>query len=107
MPEEKAAPGYKIILSWDIAPNHEQEYFEFVTHHLIPELQKMGIELGDAWATVFGEQPQIMVTAGFRDLVEARKFLHSTAWRDLKNDLLDFVKDYEQKIVEARGGFQF
>ena len=53
----------KLILTWDISPNREQEYFEFVVREFLPELQKMGFKLSDAWVTVYGEYPQIMVGA--------------------------------------------
>ncbi len=44
----------KLILSWDILPGHEQEYFEFVIREFIPGVQRLGFTLTDAWATVFG-----------------------------------------------------
>ena len=50
-------------MTWDIAPEHEQEYFEFVVREFIPGVQRLGFELSDAWATVYGDQPQILVGA--------------------------------------------
>lgn len=97
----------KLIMAWDIAPDHEQDYFEFVVREFIPGVQKLGFELGDAWATVYGEQPQIMVTAVMPTLQEARNILESDTWVTLKTKLLDFVRNYSEKIVDARGGFQF
>ncbi|HMN14420.1 MAG TPA: hypothetical protein PKD55_19045 [Bellilinea sp.] len=97
----------KLIMSWDIAPDHEQEYFEFVVREFIPGVQKLGFELGDAWATVYGEQPQIMVTAVMSTYAEAQNILKSETWVSLHNQLVDFVRNYSEKIVDARGGFQF
>ena len=37
----------KLLMSWDIAPEHEQEYFEFVVREFIPGVQRMGFELSD------------------------------------------------------------
>ncbi|NMB58672.1 MAG: hypothetical protein GYA12_05850, partial [Chloroflexi bacterium] len=51
--------------------------------------------------------PQIMVSAMLPDVKEARQVLKSTEWRDLNNNLQNYVKNYKQKIVTARGGFQF
>jgi hypothetical protein len=51
----------KLIMSWDIQPEREQEYFEFVVREFIPGVQRLGFELSDAWATVFGSEPQILV----------------------------------------------
>jgi len=52
----------KLIMSWDITPEHEQDYFEFVIRDYIPGVQRMGCELTDAWATVYGNKPQITVS---------------------------------------------
>ena len=50
----------KLILTWDILPGQEQEYFEFVVRDFIPGMQKLGMEPSDAWFTMYGDQPQIM-----------------------------------------------
>jgi hypothetical protein len=50
-------PG-KLIMTWDINPEHEQEYFEFVVREFLPQVQKLGFQLNDAWVTVYGNQPR-------------------------------------------------
>ncbi len=97
----------KIIMSWDITPNHEQEYFEFVVREFIPGIQRLGFELNDAWATVYGTQPQIMVAAVVPTMEKTRNILDSDEWHSLNNKLQDFVHNYTFKVIEARGGFQF
>lgn len=97
----------KLLMSWDIAPDHEQEYFEFVVREFIPGVQRMGFELSDAWATVFGEQPQILVGAVAPTDARARQIMNSAEWKSLNNQLLDFVRNYSIKVVESRTGFQF
>ena len=97
----------KLIMTWDIAAEHEQEYFEFVVREFIPGVQRMGLELSDAWATVYGNQPQIMVGAVMPSASKAKQILESKEWRGLFNQLQDFVINYSQKLVEAHGGFQF
>lgn len=97
----------KLLMSWDILPEREQEYFEFVVREFIPGVQRMGFELSDAWATVFGPQPQILVGAVAPTQAKARQILQSTEWKSLQNQLMDFVRNYNDKIVNVRGGFQF
>jgi hypothetical protein len=97
----------KLIMTWDITPEREQEYFEFVVRDFIPGVQRIGFDLSDAWATVFGAQPQIMVGAVVPSVGEAQRLLNSPDWERLKNQLSDYVQNYSQKIVKARGGFQF
>jgi hypothetical protein len=98
---------YKLIMTWDIAPEREQEYFEFVVREFIPGVQRMGFELTDAWATLYGTQPQIMVGATLPSLGSVQQVLHSNEWQSLQNQLQDFVQNYQQKVVESQGGFQF
>jgi hypothetical protein len=102
-----APVSYKLIMQWDIAPEREQEYFEFVVREFIPGVQKLGFELTDAWATIYGSQRQIMVGATLPSLKKIQSVLSSSEWQSLNNQLQDFVQNYEQKVVEAQGGFQF
>lgn len=97
----------KLIISWDIVQDREQEYFEFLIREFLPGMQKMGFELSDAWATVFGNEPQILVGAVLPSLEQANNLLASSDWISLHNRLLDYVENYSQKLVSARGGFQF
>jgi len=94
-------------MSWDIGSDHEQEYFEFVVREFLPGMQRLGFELSDAWATVYGSQPQILVGAMLPNSSKVRQVLRTNEWQSLNNQLKSFVKNYSQKIVEARAGFQF
>lgn len=97
----------KLIMTWDIAPEHEQEYFEFVVREFIPGVQRLGMDLSDAWATVYGNQPQIMVGAVVPSFARIRQLLRTNEWKGLHSQLQEYVINYSQKIVEARSGFQF
>jgi len=97
----------KLLMTWDISPEREQEYFEFVVRDFIPGLQRLGFEVSDAWATVFGSQPQILVGAVLSNGTKIRTIMRSSEWKSLNNQLMDFVRNYSHKIVEARNGFQF
>jgi hypothetical protein len=94
-------------MTWDIAPEREQEYFEFVVRDFVPGVQRLGFELSDAWITVYGNRPQILVGAILPSAAKARQIMRSTDWKDLQNQLQDFVQNYSEKVVDARGGFQF
>jgi hypothetical protein len=96
----------KLIMTWDITPGREQEYFEFVVREFIPQVQQMGMELKDAWHTMYGEQPQIMASAQMPDLISMKDIMDSNEWQGLINRLLDYVDNYHYKIVPAKTGFQ-
>ncbi len=99
----------KLLMRWDIKPDREQEYFEFVVREWVPGITRMGIEPTQAWYTTYSstKQSQIM-TEGLAEDVEAiRRILRSNDWQRLHNRLLEYVNNYAQKVVRVTGDFQF
>ena len=96
----------KLLMTWDILPGREQEYFEFVVREFIPQIQKLGLEPTDAWFTVYGDQPQIMASMQSSNLSLLKQLLKSADWDRLTKQLFDFVEDFKYKIVESHPGFQ-
>jgi hypothetical protein len=97
----------KLLMTWDITPEHEQEYFEFVIGEFIPGVQRLGLETSEAWATIYGEYPQIQVVMLAPDLSNAQRMLNSAEWTRLRDQLFNFVKNYSYKIIPNKNGFQF
>jgi hypothetical protein len=93
-------------MTWDILPGREQEYFEFVVRDFIPGMQRMGLEPSDAWFTMYGQKPQIMASFQMPSLGAITQVLESQEWTDLAKLLMDYVEDFNYKIVPARAGFQ-
>lgn len=107
MPETGQPNSAKLIMTWDIAPNREQEYFEFVVRDFIPGIQTLGFEIQEAWATAYGERPQIQVGASMSTADEIRSVLQTNEWIQLHQQLMDVVIHYEEKIVITKTRFQF
>jgi hypothetical protein len=97
----------KVIMTWDIAADRDQEYFEFVVGEFVPGVQRLGFHPAEAWATIYGNYPQIQVGLLASDLPQARRILASADWTLLQDRLSGYVKNYSYKIVNARNGFQF
>jgi len=97
----------KLVMTWDIAPEREQEYFEFVIGEFVPGVQRLGFEPVEAWATLYGDYPQIQVGILAPDLPNAKRILRSDGWEQLREKLFGFVKNFSYKVVPARNGFQF
>jgi len=96
----------KLLMSWDIIPGREQEYFEFVVREFIPEIQRLGLEPTDAWVTVYGDQPQILTAAEVPDQESLQIALMSDEWDGLIAELDDYVENLEFKTVVSKPGFQ-
>ena len=97
----------KLIMTWDIAPEKEQEYFEFVVREFLPDVQRFGFTLSDAWVTVYGERPQIMVSAVMSSVTKVQQAITSEKWQEMIDKLLGYVTNFHAKIVQSRSGFQF
>ena len=96
----------KLLMTWDILPGREQDYFEFVVRDFLPGVQRLGLETSDAWFTMYGDQPQIMASAQIESLGSLETILQSNDWDTLKGQLLEYVEDFHYKVVQARSGFQ-
>ena len=97
---------YKLLLTWDIKPNRDQEYFEFMVREFAPKITSMGLTPTEAWFSVYGEGPQIIVEGITDDLKTMRDLLESDEWEALNTRLLEFVEGYEQKVVTGRSDLQ-
>lgn len=96
----------KLLMTWDILPGREQEYFEFVVRDFIPGIQRMGMEPSDAWFTMYGNQPQILAAIQMPTIAALEQVMESDEWQTLNQRLLDYVDHLTYKVVQARTGFQ-
>ena len=96
----------KLLMGWNIIPKQEGDYFEFVVREFEPGLLELGLHVTDVWLTVYGEWPQIITGAVSQDLATVHEVLASDKWRSLKGRLLQYVTDYQQKIIRANGNYQ-
>jgi len=96
----------KLLMSWDILPGREEDYFEFHIRKFVPALEGLGVALSEAWLTVYGEQPRLLAEAKIPDLGSAKQVLDSGAWGDLGLQMQDLVENFEYKVIPARSGFQ-
>lgn len=96
----------KILMSWDIVPNKEKDFLEFLLQDFTPAVQKLGIQPTDAWLTVYGRGPQVLAGGIMDDDEAVFALLASDAWRELEERLLKMVTNYQRRVIQAEGGFQ-
>jgi len=96
----------KLLATWDIKPGRESEYFEFTVKEFAPGVMRLGLRPTEAWYTVYGKDPQILMGFVTDDLSTMQQIITSTEWLKLHESLLDYVTDYRQKIVRATSRFQ-
>ncbi len=96
----------KLLMSWDIKPGVEQEYFEFVVREFVPGITKLGIQPTEAWYTVYGNCPQILTAGVAETSQEIRQAMATEDWQALEEKLETYVDNLEKKVIKAGGGFQ-
>jgi hypothetical protein len=97
---------FKLLLSWDIKPGQDQEYFEFMVREFAPGITRLGLTPTEAWFAVYGNCPQILMEGVTDEISTLRDLLVSDDWSTLHTKLLNYVDNYQQKIVRANAGFQ-
>jgi hypothetical protein len=97
----------KLLISYDIVPELQQAYYEFVLGEFIPSAQSLGLVLSEAWHTAYGDYPVRLNGFVARDKPSLDRILSGSEWRQLEDKLKRFVTMYDKRIVAFREGFQF
>lgn len=96
----------KLIMTWDIKPGREKEYFDWAMETYVPGLMELGLQPVDAWYTVYGDAPQMLAGVLAEDRETLREAMESAEWRELHDELMTYVMNYDQKVVKATSSFQ-
>lgn len=99
---------FKLILTYDIEPDVQDSYFQFMLGELVPAVQSMGLQMSGAWHTAYGEYPIRLVEFVADDYHTLASVLETRQWCDLERRLMGYVQNYRKKIVQLREDqFQF
>ena len=98
----------KALLTWNIRPGGEREHFQRI-RAFVNKLADLGLDLADAWYTIYGDAPQILlgIVANKDQKIVLEEVLTSQEWQDILGELKQYITDYNQRIVRAQGQFQF
>ena len=96
----------KLLMSWDIKPGSESDYFEFIVREFAPGMMKLGMQPTEAWYTLYGDSPQILTGSVTEDMPSMKAILESDDWQKLQHQLFEFVTNFNSKIVRATSRFQ-
>jgi hypothetical protein len=96
----------KLLMRWNILPEKESEYFEFLVHEFIPSLNRLGVEDILVWYTAYGDVEQKLAEGVVASEEKMREILNSEEWIIVTDKLQSYVMDYNLKAIEASKGFQ-
>lgn len=98
----------KLLFSYNMVQGREEDCQRYVMQTLVPGLAKLGLQISDAWYTLWGEAtPQILGGGLMESAQDAFQLLHSSDWETLVDGLEPFVEDFKVRVVEANGRIQF
>lgn len=96
----------KMLMRWDIRPEKESEYFEFLVHEFIPSLNRLGVADILVWYTAYGDCEQKLAEGTVESVETMRSLLDNEEWIVLIEKLQNYVVDFDLKVIEASRGFQ-
>jgi hypothetical protein len=98
----------KALLTWNIRPGGEREHFQRI-RAFVNKLADLGLDLADAWYTIYGDAPQILlgIVVPRDSKVALEEVLASQEWQAILEELKQYITDYNQRIVKVQGQFQF
>jgi hypothetical protein len=98
----------KMILTYDILPDVQDRYYQFMLGEMVPTLQSMGLMMGGAWHTAYGAYPMRLVEFIAESRATLDNVLSTPAFDRLEGELQRFVTNYRRKTVPLRDNiFQF
>lgn len=100
-------PKYKLLISYDILPDRQEEYYRYVLGEFVPSLRVMGIHMMSAWHVAYGNYPErqlVFVTENWQTLETA---FANPRWHNLEDRLKSYTTDYSRKVVHFEDRFQF
>ena len=97
----------KLLLTYNIKPNREAEYYRYVLGEFLPSLQNIGLIMIEGWHTAYGDYPLRLIVFRADSEDKLREIMQTSEWNTGKERLLKMVRDYEERIVPAKRVFQF
>ena len=104
---EVIIPRFKIIISYDMLPGSNENYFRFIMGEFVPTLQDMGVYMTEAWHTAYGDYPLRMATFVAEDMDVIQDLLDSDEWQELEDQFKSYIRNFSMQVVPYRQGFQF
>lgn len=88
---------------WTIIPEKNAEYNDFITKKFIPGLNNLHMHTVAAWYVIVGAYSEIILESASNDLEIIEKALQDPKYQALKGELLNYVKNYKNKVLVKTG----
>ena len=88
---------------WEIIPEMMTEYHKFITKKFIPGVNQLGMHTVAGWSVLVGAYSEIIFESACNDLELLEKALQNKKYKELKANLLNYVKNYKTKVLVKTG----
>ena len=88
---------------WEIIPELMTEYHKFITKKFIPGVNQLGMHTVAGWSVLVGAYSEIIFESACNDLELLEKALQDKKYKELKANLLNYVKNYKTKVLVKTG----
>ena len=93
----------KLNQYWTVIPGKTEEYRKFILKKYIPGVNQLGLHTVAVWSVLIGAYSEIMFESVSSDLYLIEEALKNKKYKELKGDLLNYVKKYKTKILVKTG----
>jgi hypothetical protein len=101
-------PRFKLILTYDLQPEMQDTYLQFMLGEFVPAVQSLGIQMSGAWHTAYGPYPLRLIEFVGSDQAAIAGVLRTPLWNNMETRLKTYVTNYTKKILRVRDDqFQF
>lgn len=88
---------------WTIDFERIDEYEKFIIRKFIPGINKLGIHIVAGWTVLIGGYSDIILEGISNDLELLEKALRHKKYRQLNDELQNYIKNYKTKVLVSAG----
>ena len=88
---------------WTIINEKRKEYGKFIIKEYIPGINSLGIHVVAGWSVLVGSYSEMIVESMSNDLEHIEKALMNPEFKELRENLLQYVKAYKTKVLIPTG----
>ena len=93
----------KLNSYWTIKQEEFQAYNKFMIKKFIPGINKLGLHTLAGWSVLVGGYSEIVLECAGNDLSLLESVMRDKKYKELKAQLLNYVKNYKTKVLVKTG----
>ena len=93
----------KLNQYWTVIPGKTEDYSKFILKKFIPGVNQLGLHTVAVWSVLVGSYSEIMFESVASDLDLLEQAMKNKKYKELKADLLNYVKKYKTKVLVKTG----